>query len=578
MLSGLNGRQPCTSRCAQLLIEPFFQTVFAAFLTLWVLADMGDHLDPVILSVCPCEKGSTSDGLKCVSCTEGKFKDSVGTGACTDCPEHQTSSLPLRNSCVCRAGYAASSESPGTCIACAPGKYKVSDGSESCESCWGNHSSAGASTSDTDCVCDIGFTVGPGIGTCLPCISGTYKTTIGSHECTLCPNHNQTVLDQMGMYNDCNCKVGFTGPDGGPCTQCPAGTYKDHRGTSACTLCPANSVSASGSHSAALCLCEAGYTSDGSGVCAMCEAGYYKNWTGMDECTVCPANAVSRPGSKTLSNCEVCPKHSIPDEEKSNCNCKVGFTGPDGGPCTQCPAGTYKDHRGTSACTLCPANSVSASGSHSAALCLCEAGYTSDGSGVCAMCEAGYYKNWTGMDECTVCPANAVSRPGSKTLSNCEVCPKHSIPDEEKSNCTCLPGFTRDRGDLCVTCDAGKFKSGVGDHACTTCPFRSGSAAGSTSEQACLCNAGSQSDGFGSCGLCPAGKFKGEEVCPIFWFCNRTGAPHLLGTLKPRCCTTYDKRLLCRAPGSASCATRGPFRLKLARLIASSAQLILSVW
>jgi hypothetical protein len=67
-------------------------------------------------------------------------------------------------------------------------------------------------------------------------------------------------------------------------------------------------------------------------------------------------------------------------------------------------------------------------------------------------------------------------------------------------------------------------------------------------------------------------------VCPIFWFCNRTGAPHLLGTLKPRCCTTYDKRLLCRAPGSASCATRGPFRLKLARLIAPSAQLILSVW
>jgi len=287
---------PAVPSCS-LSAAAFSPRVLPAFLTRWASAGMGDKLQPLIFSVCPCEEGSTSNGQKCVSCTEGKFKDSVGRGPCTDCPDNSTSP-------------------PGASDA-------------------------------RDCVCNIGFTAGPENVTCLPCEHGTYKNTIGSNECTRCRAHNQNMLNEMTMDDDCKCRVGFTGPDGGPCTKCPAGTYKDHSGSSACKLCPANSSSVPGSYSAEHCLCESGYTLNGNSGCTMC-----------------------------------------------------------------------------------------------------------------------------------------------------------------------LPGFTRDKNDLCVTCDAGKFKSGVGDDACTACPPYSHSAAGSPSEQACLCFVGSQSDGSGSCELCPAGRFKTEEVCP----------------------------------------------------------------
>jgi len=51
----------------------------------------------------------------------------------------------------------------------------------------------------------------------------------------------------------------------------------------------------------------------------------------------------------------------VPEGEKL-CTCGKGSTGPNGGTCTACEAGTYKDSPGPAACTACPANSTSPAG------------------------------------------------------------------------------------------------------------------------------------------------------------------------------------------------------------------------
>ena len=37
---------------------------------------------------------------------------------------------------------------------------------------------------------------------------------------------------------DCTCNAGFTGPNGGTCTACGAGTYKAVSGAGSCSDCP----------------------------------------------------------------------------------------------------------------------------------------------------------------------------------------------------------------------------------------------------------------------------------------------------------------------------------------------------
>ena len=64
---------------------------------------------------------------------------------------------------------------------------------------------------------------------------------------------------------DCRCNAGYTGPDGGECTACPAGTYKDTAGSAQCSDCPSDSASAAGSDNVTDCKCHPGYAGpDGS--------------------------------------------------------------------------------------------------------------------------------------------------------------------------------------------------------------------------------------------------------------------------------------------------------------------------
>ncbi len=63
----------------------------------------------------------------------------------------------------------------------------------------------------------------------------------------------------------------------------------------------------------------------GSTVCMPCSAGKYSNELSAFSCRACPADATSPAGSSTVTNC----------------TCKAGSSGPDGGTCTRCVAGKY---------------------------------------------------------------------------------------------------------------------------------------------------------------------------------------------------------------------------------------------
>ena len=77
-------------------------------------------------------------------------------------------------------------------------------------------------------------------------------------------------------------------------------------------------------------------------------------------CTLCPADTYREgpSSSSDTGNCISCPLGSSSpagSTSRSNCTCNADFTGPHGGPCSACPGGTYKNEPGSAACVGCAA-------------------------------------------------------------------------------------------------------------------------------------------------------------------------------------------------------------------------------
>lgn len=115
--------------------------------------------------------------------------------------------------------------------------------------------------------------------------SETAAASFAAYECYPCPWGS---MSQIGSVNqsECRCQAGYSGPDGGPCSSCPAGTYKAAPGTGTCASCPSQANSESGWDS---CICNAGYSGQNgtSFPCTACEAGKFKPNIGMGQCSAC---------------------------------------------------------------------------------------------------------------------------------------------------------------------------------------------------------------------------------------------------------------------------------------------------
>ena len=208
------------------------------------------------------------------------------------------------------------------------------------------------------------------------------------------------------------------------------------REESTCVRCPAHSDSAAGALAATDCLCNAGYTGPDGGACVACDAGKYKMSTGSDACTDCVGGKyLSFQGASHSHDCFNCPSSSTSpsgSDKFDDCVCLSGFSGPNGGPCTQSG-------------DPCPANSDAPEGSMVSTACTCNAGYTGPDGGTCVACAAGTYKAGTGDAACDACPANSASPAGS-TVSTA---------------CTCNAGYTGPDGGQC------HFVTSMGQWNCT---------------------------------------------------------------------------------------------------------------
>jgi hypothetical protein len=159
----------------------------------------------------------------------------------------------------------------------------------------------------------------------------------------------------------CQCNAGHTGPNGGTCTTCVAGKYKTISGSTECVscdagkysatvvatvepaylACPALSTSAAGSTLLANCLCNTGVTGPNGGTCSACVAGKYKNFAGSGTCTDCEAGKYSVTVGAT--ECLPCPGVSTSAADRTSCQCNAGYTGTT---CSACAfTGRSLDHR-----------------------------------------------------------------------------------------------------------------------------------------------------------------------------------------------------------------------------------------
>ena len=518
------------------------------------IADTSSPAGSMEASACSCNAGfSGPNGGQCVRCAAGKFKDANGPEECSDCASGSYSVIGSDSGtdCLCNIGYTGNDGGP--CAVCPAGKFKETNGSAPCTQCpAGKHSGSTGRTSisacvdcprdsynSTDnsgcaacpsyshspvssdrltaCLCDMGYTGNDG-GPCAVCPAGKFKETNGSAPCTqcsegkystdagrtsqsacsTCPSHASSRLGS-GELVRCLCNRGYTGPDGGPCTACIAGTYKSMNGSlackqcpqskystslaavseSACIDCPARTYSKEGSSRITNCSCVRGYTGPDGASCAACAAGTFKEVNGSSLCALCPRGKYSTVSAATSgSACRDCNVHSNSEGGSStstDCVCNSGYTGPGGGPCVACIAGTYKDVNGSTACLECSEGKYSTSlaavseascddcpdqtysnvGSSLVINCTCNYGYTGSDGSACGACPVGKYKDVIGSQECIGCPASAIESALQPSWSTSSL--SASI---ENTSCTCVPGSIGRPAGPCsptawVTCRTG---------------------------------------------------------------------------------------------------------------------------
>ena len=465
----------------------------------------------------------------------------------------------------------------GICTACVAGTFKPTNGSAVCTNCAADmYSTAVAATSNpclacplymqsaagsdyiAKCRCNAGYTGLDG-ATCTGCVAGKYKTTVGTNLCTDClantfstaVNKTDSVCETCVFYTtgpsqslagsdertDCRCNQGYTGANGQTCSGCVAGTYKPAAGPqdctncvadtyqpsvaqfleSACQNCPADATSLVGSTALASCQCVPGFSGANGGSCTQCYAGQYKMLKGPQACSVCPnATWSSVFGATSNLTCAQCQAYSLSRAGSTiytDCHCDVGYYTNDmllpNATCSRCTPGTYNSELGAIACSKCTAGKYSVN-------------YTASSNEVCKTCMIGYSAE--GRSQCELCPENAIALPGSAVAQDCK----------------CVPGYSGPDGGTCQYCIAGKFKTENGSALCTECPLdtysnqiartfesdcdycydNSQSALGSDSFDDCKCSVGYTSSvpGFDGmpCTACSRGLYKnttGHAAC-----------------------------------------------------------------
>jgi hypothetical protein len=399
-----------------------------------------------------------------------------------DCPANSLAAVALADTieeCVCLPGYLREGD---LCNLGAPPAWYMYGNRSFCVHT--RETIAAGASGHVDCVCVPGFAGLPAAGPvqCEGCPADTFADVYNTSACVPCPEHASHNETRRANITACLCDPGYTGPDGGPCVACAAGTFKAQPGAAACedcgvneysytaaavcVACHANSSSVPRSPGVDHCLCDPGFYPS-EGLCSMCHAGRFKNTTANEPCRSCTGNTfASELGATACTSCLVSSPFSTanPSEGGVRCQCIAGYTQTELNlvtpECSACPPDTFQPSQGQTTCVLCDPNARSPEASVTPLACLCNAGFADDSAHECLVCAGGTYKEAAADDEedtelCNVCPYDSFSIAQSGRLADC----------------LCDPGFSGPDGGPCSACAPGKFKAANGSAACEDCPL-----------------------------------------------------------------------------------------------------------
>ena len=433
-------------------------------------------------------------GLQCQVCNASYY---CLDGQQFDCPANSLAVVEFADKiseCVCNAGYMSKDD---LCLLGQPPAWYMHGLNDSCVST--RETIAAGASGHKDCVCKPGFAGLPvqEAVNCQQCPADTYADVHNISTCVPCPEHSSHAQTQRTHVSACLCDPGYSGPDGGPCVACAAGTFKAEPGAAACeecgvneyanaaatvcVACHANSSSLPASSGVEHCLCDPGFYPS-EGLCTMCHAGHFKNTTANEPCRFCIGNTFAAElGATACSSCLVFSPFSTanPSEGGVRCQCIAGYTQTELNlttpTCIACAPDSFQPSPGQTTCELCDPNARSPQASVTPLACLCNAGFFDDNSHQCQSCAGGTYKNATTDYE--------------EDTEPCNVCPEDSFSLAQRArlvDCLCDPGFSGPDGGPCAACAAGTFKAANGSGACEACPLHTYSDAdASTSCKSC---------------------------------------------------------------------------------------------
>ena len=220
---------------------------------------------------------STDNGATCTACMMGFYKPFTGNMVCTMCPLGQTT-------------FSTGAASPIDCVngggsACNPGMYRLND-MDPCIVCDMHATDCGGTSPG---VCSAGFYRSID-GSCMACVAGTYKATVGNDGCITVPAGQFPSVDGItyassGATQSVVCPIGTEcvsgnaptpNPSPGNALQCGAGFYLKNKSTSheSCAACPAGKFSTDRTMR--------------NRRCKKCRVNSYAAHAGASGCTICP--------------------------------------------------------------------------------------------------------------------------------------------------------------------------------------------------------------------------------------------------------------------------------------------------
>jgi hypothetical protein len=160
-----------------------------------------------------------------------------------DCPANSLAAVALADrisECVCNPGYLREGD---LCNLGQPPAWYMNGVNETCVST--RETIAAGASGHQDCVCVPGFAGLPVPDPlhCQECPADTYTDVHNTSTCVPCPEHASHALTKRTNVSACLCDPGYSGPDGGPCVACAAGTFKAEHGADLCESCGVNEYS-----------------------------------------------------------------------------------------------------------------------------------------------------------------------------------------------------------------------------------------------------------------------------------------------------------------------------------------------